>query len=435
MEWHVFLLSAVGLMLLLFATGLPIFLSFLFLNLLGIFYITGNLKGVLLVINSMYDTSLSMSLAAIPLFVLLGEILFRSNAVGIVFNAVDALIGGIRSRLYIVSILLSTIFGALSGSAMAVAAMMGASLLPEMEQRGYQRRLSVGTILGGASLAPIIPPSVMAVVLGILAGVSISKLLVAGVVPGLLLALMFFAYVFIRIRLNPALAPSESPAQGVETQVKVGLLLRAIPFVGIILAIMGFIMAGVATPTEAAALGCVVALVLCAIFAELNTAKLYEALKSTAWTTCMIMLIMVCSVSFSQILNMSGVTTQLVKAVVALEWSPVIMFILLMALGFILCMFIDQIAVMILLVPLYKPLLASLGFDPLWFWALFLINMSIGNISPPFGYTLFALQGVAKEIPIQEMYKAAIPFILLYLFGIAVMALVPSLITFLPSLM
>src|SRR5699024_404697 len=362
-------------------------------------------------------------------------ILFRSNAVGFVFNAVDALIGGIRSRLYIVSILLSTIFGALSGSAMAVAAMMGASLLPEMEQRGYQRRLSVGTILGGASLAPIIPPSVMAVVLGILAGVSISKLLVAGVVPGLLLALMFFAYVFIRIRLNPALAPSESPAQGVETQVKVGLLLRAIPFVGIILAIMGFIMAGVATPTEAAALGCVVALVLCAIFAELNTAKLYEALKSTAWTTCMIMLIMVCSVSFSQILNMSGVTTQLVKAVVALEWSPVIMFILLMALGFILCMFIDQIAVMILLVPLYKPLLASLGFDPLWFWALFLINMSIGNISPPFGYTLFALQGVAKEIPIQEMYKAAIPFILLYLFGIAVMALVPSLITFLPSLM
>src|SRR5699024_12088276 len=109
--------------------------------------------------------------------------------------------------------------------------------------------------------------------------------------------------------------------------------------------------------------------ILCAIFAELNTAKLYEALKSTAWTTCMIMLIMVCSVSFSQILNMSGVTAQLVKAVVALEWSPVIMFILLMALGFILCMFIDQIAVMILLVPLYKPLLASLGFDPLWFWA------------------------------------------------------------------
>ena len=139
MQWYVLISAALLLMMALFATGLPIFLSFLTLNLLGLFVLTGNFKGVLLVINSMYDTSTSLSLAAIPLFILLGEILFRSSAVGVMFNAVDALVGALRTRLYLVSIILATIFGALSGSAMAVAAMMGASLLPEMEKRGYDR--------------------------------------------------------------------------------------------------------------------------------------------------------------------------------------------------------------------------------------------------------------------------------------------------------
>lgn len=434
MEWYVFLTGAVLLMLGLFAVGLPIFLAFLTLNLVGLYVLTGNFKGVLLVVNSIYDTGASLSLAAIPLFILLGEILFRSNAVNVIFNAVDALVGALRSRLYVVSVILSTIFGALSGSAMAVAAMMGSSLLPEMEKRGYQRTLSMGAILGGSSLAPIIPPSVMAVVLGILAGVSISSLLVAGVVPGLVLGFVFFMYVVVRIRLNPSLAPVSTDATGLPWSTRIGLVLRAVPFTGIIVAIMGLIMSGVATPTEAAAVGCVVAAVLCSVFASLNTKKLLEALKATAWTTSMIMVIMVCSVSFSQVLNMSGVTTSLVQSVIGLNWSPALMFVLLMGLGFVLCMFIDQIAVMILLVPLYKPIVTGLGFDPLWFWAIFLVNVAVGNITPPFGYSLFTLQGVAR-VSIHELYRAAMPFVTLYLIMVAVFALVPPLVTYLPSLM
>ena len=174
MEWYVLIMAALGLMLVLFASGLPIFLAFLVLNLAGLFVLSGSFKGVLLVVNSMYDTGMSLSLAAIPLFILLGEILFRSSAVNVMFDAVDSVVGAVRARLYMVSVLLSTIFGALSGSAMAVAAMMGASLLPEMEKRGYQKQLSLETILGGSTLAPIIPPSVMAVVLGILASVSVA---------------------------------------------------------------------------------------------------------------------------------------------------------------------------------------------------------------------------------------------------------------------
>lgn len=435
MEWYVFITGALVLMLLLFMTGLPIFLTFLTLNLIGLYVLSGSFKGVLLVVNSMLDTSGSLSLAAIPLFILLGEILFRSSAVNVMFDAVDSLVGAVRSRLYIVSVVLSTIFGTLSGSAMAVAAMMGASLLPEMEKRGYQRELSVGTILGGSSLAPIIPPSVMAVVLGILAGVSISGLLIAGIVPGILLALVFFAYVIIRVKLNPSLAPAITDAAAVPRSRRLALTMRAVPFLGIIVVILGLILAGMATPTEAAALGCVVAAVICGLFANLRLSTLIEALRSTAWTTCMIMIIMVCSVSFSQVLNMSGVTMNLVKAVTSLDWSPALMFVMLMGLGFVLCMFIDQIAVMILLVPLYKPIIAALGFDPLWFWAIFLINMAVGNITPPFGYTLFALQGVARHTTIQDMYRAAAPFIVLYLLGIAVLALVPELVLWLPSKM
>lgn len=435
MEWYVLIAMAMGLMLVLFTSGLPIFLSFLVLNLAGLYYLSGSFKGILLVVNSIFDTGTSLSLAAIPLFILLGEILFRSSAVNVMFDAVDSVVGAVRARLYMVSVLLSTIFGALSGSAMAVAAMMGASLLPEMEKRGYNKQLSLESILGGSTLAPIIPPSVMAVVLGILASVSVSGLLIAGILPGLLLAGVLFAYVIIRVKINPELAPPVDETVKLTVGQRLRMVGRAAPFLGIIVAILALIIAGAATPTEAAAFGCVVAVVICSIFASLRWSTLMQALRSTAWTTSMIMAIMVCSVSFSQVLNMSGVTVSLVKAVTALEWNAAVMFVLLMGLGFILCMFIDQIAVMILLVPLYKPIIAALGFEPIWFWAIFLVVMALGNVTPPFGYTLFALQGAARGTKIQELYRASYPVTLLYLAVIAVLALVPGIVMLLPSLM
>ena len=212
------------------------------------------------------------------------------------------------------------------------------------------------------------------------------------------------------------------------------LFLRAVPFLLIIITILGMILAGVATPTEAAAMGCIVAVIICSIFAKLDLKALYEAVRSTAWITGMIMVIMVSSVSFSQVLNMSGVTFELVAWVTDLDISLVLMFIALMALPFVLCMFIDQIALMILLVPLYKPIVTALGFDPMWFWAIFLINMSVGGITPPFGYTLFALQGVARDVPIQAVYRSVLAFIAIFAFVIVLLALFPQIILFLPSL-
>ncbi len=434
MEWYVILSSVFVMLLALFMMGLPIFLSFLVLNIGGLYLLTGSMSGILLVVNSMFNTSTSISLAAIPLFVLLGEILFRSGSVRIIFDAVDALVGNFRARLFAVSISLSTVFGALSGSAMAVAAMMGSSLLPEMEKRDYDRKLSIGTILAGASLAPIIPPSVMAVVLGILAKVSISALLVAGILPGILLALSFLLYTMVRGFLNPELAPL-SDAKARPWRERGRTAARALPFLLIIVTILGLILGGVATPTEAAASGCVAAAVICSIFSDLRWASLVEALRATASITAMIMIIMVSSVSFSQLLNLTGSTFELVTLVSELALPLVLMFILLQALPFILCMFIDQIALMIMLVPIYQPIIGALGFDPLWFWTIFLINMSIGGITPPFGYTLFSLQGAARDVPIQTVYRSVLPFIAIFICVIAVLALVPQIILFLPSLL
>lgn len=434
MEWYVFLVGAFFLLIAFFAVGLPLFVAFLALNVFGLFMITGNLNGVTLVINSIYSTGTSLSLAAIPLFVLLGELLFRSGSVKVLFDAVDGLVGNIRARLYVVSVLLSTLFGALSGSAMAVAAMMGSSLWPEMRKRNYDLRLSMGTILAGASLAPIIPPSIMAIVLGMLAQVSIASLLIAGIVPGLILSSMFLGYVWIRTRLDPTLAPVIED-EGLPLRVKLILALRASPFLLVIATILGLILGGVATPTESAAMGCIAALIICAMFRTLSWRMLRDALHSTASITAMIMIIMASSVAFSQMLNMSGTTAQLVRAVTEVALPLILMFLLLQIVPFLLCMFIDQIALMIMLVPLYTPIIAALGFDPLWFWTIFLINMSIGGITPPFGYTLFALKGVIPEATIQGVYRSALPFILLFAAGIVLFALFPEIILAVPSLM
>jgi tripartite ATP-independent transporter DctM subunit len=424
MEWYVFLSGAFFLLLALFAVGLPVFIAFLALNLAGLYLISGNFNGVTLIINSMFSTSTSLSLAAIPLFVLLGELLFRSGSVKILFDAVDGLVGNIRARLYVVSILLST----------AVAAMMGSSLWPEMKARNYDLKLSMGTMLAGSSLAPIIPPSVMAIVLGMLANVSISALLIAGIVPGLILAGMFLAYVVIRTRINPSLAPI-SDDTSLPLKQRMALVVKALPFILIIGVILGFILAGIATPTESAAMGCVAAIVVCAMFGNLNWPTIRDSLRSTASISGMIMIIMACSVSFSQVLNMSGSTSQLVQAVTEMALPLILMFILLQFVPFVLCMFIDQIALLIMLVPLYTPIINALGFDPLWFWMIFLINMSIGGITPPFGYTLFALKGVIPEASIQTVYRAALPFIGICILAIALFALFPDIILAVPAML
>ncbi len=435
MGWVEILLLAIGSLLGLMAIGLPVFVAFLIINAIGILALFGS-RAFGLFANSIYETATSDSLVAIPLFILLGEILFRSGSVDVLFRAIDTLVGRMRGRLYVVVIALSTVFGALSGSAVAVAAMLGRSVLPRMLALGYDRKLSSAVILGGASLAPIIPPSLLVVVVGSLVkDVSISGLLIAGIGPGLLLGAMILGYVGFGVWRRPALAPG-SPARGAKRGGReIGLaLLSMLPFTLVIAAVMGFILAGIATPSESAATGVISAVLVAAIYRRLSLGMLGEALWGAARLTAVILVIVASSKLFGQVLSFSGATRGLVAFVTTLDLQPWLMLLIMMLVPFVICMFVDQIAFMLLAIPLYEPLMQHYGFDPIWFWTLFLINLTIGSLTPPFGYTLFALKGATADMAIEAVFRSAWPVVAVFLAGLGLLVLLPGIVTLLPSL-
>ena len=433
LEWWVILTVGLTILLGLFFSGLPIFVAFLIINVIGILLFFGQ-AGFGMFANSLFDTTNMAALATIPLFILMGEILFRSGTTEVLLDSVDKLVGRIRGRQYVLSIALSTIFGALSGAAMGVAAMMGGSLFPSMIRRGYDTKLSIGTILAGASLAPIIPPSVLVIVIGTIADVSIARLLIAGIVPGLILSAMFLMYIFIRVKINPTLAPNAEPDEesDIDFTEKIRAAINMMPFMLIIFFVMGFILLGVATPSEAAATGVAGSLFTAACYRRLNFQMVWKALSSAATIGAMVLLIMASSKMFSQLLAFTGATQELTVFVTGLGLDAGAMLFLLLALPFVLCMFIDQIALMLIIIPIYEPMLDNFGFDPVWFWTLMLLNVTVGGITPPFGYTMFAFKAAA-DVPLTDVFKATWPFVGLFVLGIILLALFPALATFLPN--
>lgn len=423
-----------GVLLLLFGTGLPIFVTFLIVNIAGTFLLLG-MNGFTLLTNSIYDTATTGSLTAIPLFILLGELLFRGRALTVLFQSIEVLVGRVRGRQFVLAVVLSTVFGALSGAAMGVAAMLGKTVLPGIKARGGSSSLAMGAIVSGASLAPIIPPSLLAIIVGTLAGVSIGDMLVGGIVPGLMMAGLFVFYILARIRFDPSLDTDEDDAP--ETRGTGGVLkalLALAPFTIIVGSIMGFIMAGIATPSEAAATGVLGALVTTMIYERLSVSVLRDAVLSAARISAMILIIMASSKMFSQLLAMSGGISALTSTISAMDLPSWAMLLMLMAFPFVMCMFIDQTALMLIVVPIYAPLVAAYGFDPLWFWLIFLVNITVGGITPPFGYVLFALKGAAPGEPMTAIFRSAWPFVGIFILGMVIMAAFPQMVTFLPSL-
>ncbi len=436
MEWWVILAVGLTLLLAAFMTGAPIFVAFLLINIAGVLILLGQ-PGFGLVANSIFETTNIAALSAVPLFILMGELLFRSGSIDILFDSVDKLVGKVKGRQYVLCIALSTIFGALSGAAMGVAAMMARTLFPGMLDRGYDPRMSTGAILAGASLAPIIPPSVLVIIIGTLANVSIAGLLIAGILPGLMLSGMFLVYTLTRVRMNPKLANEDaSTSTGVVTlKEKVFAVLRVSPFALIIFCVMGFILLGVATPSESAATGVLGALATAAYYRKLNLKMFTESLASAAFITSMILVIMASSKMFSQLLAFTGSTRELTNVVAGLDLSAYVMLFIMMLIPFILCMFIDQIALMLVVIPIYQPLIKSLEFDPIWFWLLMLLNVTVGGITPPFGYTIFAFKGATNRVTLQQVFSATWPFVLIFLVGMLVIASFPPIATFLPGLL
>lgn len=434
MDWMIVLSIGIALLFVLFFLGVPIFIAFLIVNITGTLYAFGP-AGFGLFVNSIYNTATFTELATIPLFVLIGEILFRSGSMNVLLNSLDCLIGKVRGRQYVLCIALSGVLGALCGSAAAVAAMLGRSMLPNMLNRGCDTKLSLGTILGGASLAPVIPPSILAIIIGTLANVSIADLLVAGILPGLMLSLLFVCYVGARLWLDPSLAPEEDAGPNHVTWRDRGMaILRMAPCSLVFVLLMGLIMLGMATPSEAAATGAVGALLAAALYKGLSWNVITESLRSAATVSAMILLIMAASVMFSQLLAFTGTAGDLTRFVTGLTSNTVLTLFIMLFIPFILFMFLDEVAVLLILVPIYQPIIVHYDFDPVWFWMLMLINSTLGAMTPPVGYMLFALKGAAPEISTGTIFRAAWPFVGMIVFGLAIMALFPQIITVVPQM-
>ena len=435
MDWVYTLSIAICLMLALFFAGLPVFVAFILINVAGILWVMGT-AGFGLFANSIYQTATQTSLTAVPLFILMGEILFRSGAIDVLIDAVDDLVGRIRGRDYYLITVLSTLFGALCGSPVAVAALLGRTVMPSMNHRGYNGRLTAGAILGGATLAAIIPPSLGVVILGSLVNVSIAGLLIAGILPGILLALLMATYTWIRVLADPGLEPGlDSKASQKKTDMaRITAVARILPFSLVIFFVMGLIMLGVATPSESAATGVLGAVIAAAVYRKLSVRMLLEALLSAASITAVLMAILVSSKLFGQLLAFIGASAGLMHAVSSLNLSTGWMFLVLMAVPFFLCMFIDLFAIMMVAIPIYLPLLKVYGFDPIWFWMLFLINLVLGSMTPPFGYTLFSLKGAAPDVPLQDIYVGAWPMMIVFLLGMTLMFFFPDIITVIPAM-
>lgn len=417
-------IMSVGL-LTLFALSVPIYVSFLVCNLAAVFLLMGQ-NGFGMFVNSLAATATSSTLLALPAFILMGEILYRGNAVGTLVSATDRLIGGFRGRHYVLGISVSTILATLSGSAMGSAAMLSRSVYPEMRERGYDQNMSIGVLIGGACLAPIIPPSVLAVIIAILAQVSVREMFLAGIVPGVMIFFLLVCYLMLRVKLRPDLAPIDADYRrptGSEMVGAVGLLL---PFTLVIGGVVGSIAFGIATPNESAVAGVVGALIVAAIFGRLNWRMMFEALKSTTLTTTMVLAIMLSSQLFTQILAFSGTSRFIRQYIEYVDVSPTLMLFIMMAIPFVLCMLLDEIAAMLILIPIYTPILPFLAIDPVAFWVLFLINMTLGAMTPPVGYVLFVIKGAIGDVSMQLIFNAVLPYVAIFLTAMVVLASFPE---------
>ena len=435
MDWWLILLIILVGILFLFAIGLPVAFSFFVLNILAAFLLWGGQKGLDQFILSLYG-SINFNMLPVPLFILMGEVMFRTGIAPRMIETLDKWIGRVPGRLSLLTVFGGAIFGALSGAATASVAMLGTVMLPEMEKRGYKPPMTLGPIMGSAGLDIMIPPSALGVILASLARFSIGKFLFAIIVPGLIMAVVYAAYVVIRCLLQPSLAPVYEVPR-VPLRVKIVDTIRYIlPLGSIIFLAMGVIYLGVATPNEAAALGAVGCYVLAFFYRGLQ----WEVVKSTfldsTKISAMIFLVLAGAVAFSQIMAYTGATNGLVDFLLTLPLSPLMLMISMQMALLIMGCFIDALPIMIITVPIFMPVIKTLGFDPIWFGAIMLLNMQMGTLSPPFGLVLFVMKGVAPpHIKMLDIYKSVYPIIGLDLIVMVIMIAFPQVVLWLPGLM
>jgi tripartite ATP-independent transporter DctM subunit len=436
MTWQVAALLLLGGSTVLLLLGMPVALTFVAVNIVGALLFLGGDAGLAQVVRNSVASVMNQSLTPIPLFVLMGEILFHTGLAIKVIDGVERLIRQVPGRLAVVAVVAGTIFSAISGSTIATTAMLGSLMLPVMLARGYHPTMATGPIMAIGAVDMLIPPSALTVLLGSLSGISISKLLIGGVVPGLILSAAFVAYIVVRAKLTPKLAPPTPVAEHTGWQAWRLLVLYVVPLVAIFAVVVGAMSGGFATPTESAALGALATMAVAAIYRVLTPDALMKSLKGATAISGMIMFIILGATTFSQILSFSGASDGMVSAILGQGLSPLAVVALMMLILIFLGIFIDQVSMMLITLPVFMPIVVRLGIDPVWFGILFLICMQLGLLLPPHGLLLMTMRGVAPpEVTMAHIFRAVTPYVIMSLLLLALLLLLPPVATWLPGLL
>ena len=435
MTWYEAATLMIGTAMLFMALGLPVAFSFIATDVIGAFIFMGGVRGLEQVASNMSASVSSFLLVPVPLFILMGDLMVHTGLAGRMMDGFDKLIGRVPGRLCYVSVGAGTVFGALSGSAMASTAMLGSTLVPEMIRRGYKKHMAMGPILGAGGLDILIPPSAIAVLLGSIAQIDIGRLLIAGIVPALILAVMYVVVIAAQLKIDPSAAPSYDlqPAPWREKLISVAVNLAPLGLV--IFCVVGLILMGVATPTESAGFGVISILILAAAFRCLTWDAVKKSLEGSMRVSVMLFTIMLGSITFSQVLAFSGASSGLVNWALGFSMPPVMLLALMLGVVVFLGLFIDEVSQIMLTVPIYMPIVKALNIDPIWFGTLMMICMVIGALSPPFGLQLFVMMGVGpKGTTLGDVSKAAVPYMICQAILVAIILAFPLVATWLPQL-
>ena len=436
MSWQMAALLLLGGSTALLLLGLPVALSFIAINSIGAWLFLGGEPGLAQVVRNSVVSVVNFSLTPIPLFILMGEVLFHTGLALKVIDGVDRLIRRVPGRLAVVAVVAGTVFSAVSGSTIATTAMLGSLMLPVMLARGYHPTMATGPIMAIGAVDMLIPPSALTVLLGSLSGISISKLLIGGIVPGLLLSAAFVAYIMIRAKLTPALAPPTPVESHAPWESRRLLLIYVVPLVAIFTVVVGAMSAGLATPTESAALGAFATFAMALTYRALTIEVLMRSLQGTVAISGMILFIILGATTFSQILSFSGATDGLVSTILGQGLSPLAVLALMMAILIFLGIFVDQVSMMLITLPVFMPLVERLGIDPIWFGVLFLICMQLGLLLPPHGLLLMTMRGVAPpEVTMADIFRAVVPYIIISGVLLVLLLMVPEIATWLPRVL
>jgi C4-dicarboxylate transporter DctM subunit len=423
------ILGVVALLVLL-TLGVPIGISMGIVGLVGLTLLLGPEPAVIKSSVVLFETITRYELGVLPLFLLMAHLCFAAGASRDFFDAAASMLGHRRGGLAIASVVGCAGFGTMSGSSLATAATIGLIGLPEMRKRGYSDALATGSIAAGGTLGSIIPPSGALIVFGILAEVSIGKLFTAAIVPGVTQALLYVVTIVLLCKWRPSIGPALPKASWAERR---QAFIRMIDLIALIVLVLGGIMLGWFTPTEAASVGASGALLLCAWRRKLTWAALAHALQQTLRTTGMIYVVIVGALLFSVFMSVTGLAEQISGFVDELpggRWTAIIVItLLLLALGSVL----DGLALMLLTTPILLPIVTELGFSALWFGIYLVRTMEIGFIHPPIGINLYVIKNIAKDVSLGRIFKGVVPFLVADLFHLSVLIAMPALALALPG--